>query len=92
MSVVGIRVGSEGVKIATLFLTKSVTWPQVDHFAVLPIGRYPYVGHVVLRDGRKLGTFGLATSVRKSERNRLQIQRQVDQLTKILADERLSGD
>ena len=59
MSMVGIQVGDGGVTVATLFLSRRVLWSDIDHFAVLPLGQFPYVGYVVMRDGRKFGTFGL---------------------------------
>jgi hypothetical protein len=65
-----------------------VSWDEVDRFAVLPLGRFPYVGYVVLRDGRKFGTFGLSTSSRQTEANRLRVQRSVDDLNQVLAERR----
>ena len=64
----GIRADRDGVTIVTLFLSRRIPWRDVDHFAVLPLGRSPNVGHVVLRDGSKFGTFGLSTSARNTER------------------------
>jgi hypothetical protein len=84
----GIRVGSDGVKVVTVFLSRRVSWDEVDRFAVLPLGRFPYVGYVVLRDGRKFGTFGLSTSSRQTEANRLRVQRSVDDLNQVLAERR----
>jgi len=84
----GIRVGSDGVKVVTAFLSRRVSWDEVDRFAVLPLGRFPYVGYVVLRDGRKFGTFGLSTSSRQTEANRLRVQRSVDDLNQVLAERR----
>jgi hypothetical protein len=83
----GIQVDADGVKVVT-FLggSRRVAWEDIDHFAVLPLRRYPYVGHVVLRDGRTLATFGLSTDLEKTERNRLEIQRPIDELNETLAD------
>jgi hypothetical protein len=89
MAMVGIRVRTDGVVIAATFLSRSVPWQDVDRFAVLPPGRFPYVGHVVLRNGGKLGTYGLSTSARRTESNRLRVQRPVDELNRILADRRM---
>jgi hypothetical protein len=86
MWVAGIRVDAEGVTVGTFLLSRRVSWQDVDRFAVMPLGRYPYVGFVVLRDGRKFGTFGLATSVGKSERKRLEVQRPIDELNQIHAE------
>ena len=49
MSIAGIQVRRDGVRVGTAFSSKSVSWQDIDHFAVLPLGRFPYVGHVVLR-------------------------------------------
>jgi hypothetical protein len=78
--VAGIQVTGDGVKVGTLFLSRRVSWHDIDHFAALPLGRYPYVGCVVLRDGRKFGTFGLSTSAFETEANRLRVQRPIDEL------------
>jgi hypothetical protein len=88
----GIRVGTDGVKVATLLLSRRVPWSDIDRFAVMPLGRYPYVGFVVLRDGRKFGTFGLSTSAGQSERKRLHVQRPIDELNEILGDRRATGE
>jgi hypothetical protein len=88
MSMVGIQVGDGSVRVATLLLSRRVLWSDIDHFAVLPLGRFPYVGYVVLRDGRKFGTFGLSTSSCKTDQNRRQIQRPIDELNRVLANRR----
>jgi hypothetical protein len=85
----GIQVRTEGVRVVTLLLSRRVAWEDIDHFAVLPLGRYPYVGFVVLRSGRKFGTFGLSTSTWAGEQGRANIQRPVDALNKALADWRV---
>ena len=50
-----------GIKVVGLFVLRRFRWDEIDHFAVLPLGGYPYVGHVVLRDGRKVGTYGIGS-------------------------------
>lgn len=90
MSIAGIQVRRDGVRVGTAFSSKSVSWQDIDHFAVLPLGRFPYVGHVVLRDGRTLATFGLSTNARRSDSNRLRIQRTIDQLNRLLVARRQS--
>jgi hypothetical protein len=37
----------DGVKIVGFFFSRSVPWGDIDHFAVLPAGRYKTVGHFV---------------------------------------------
>jgi hypothetical protein len=83
---VGIQVGTDGVRVATFFLSRRVAWKEIDHFAVLPLGRYPFVGFVVLRSGRKYGTFGLSTSSWAGDKGRANIQRAVTALNDALAD------
>lgn len=80
MWISGFRVGTDDVTVATLFRSRRVSWSEIDQFVVLPLGTYPYVGYVVLRDGRKFGTFGLSGSARKTESNRLRVQRPIDEL------------
>jgi hypothetical protein len=85
---VGIRAVADGVVVATFVGSRHFVWSEVDRFAVMPLGRYPYVGYVVLRDGRKFGTFGLSTSVRQNEDNRLRVQGPIDELNQILEQHR----
>jgi hypothetical protein len=82
----GIQVEQDGVKVAPTLASRKVPWPEIDRFAVPPLGRHPYVGHVALRDGRRFGTFGLSTSSRKTEHNCLAIQRSIDNLNAALSD------
>ena len=88
MPVVGIQVHANSVKVATLLYSRSFGWQDIDHFAVLPLLRYPYVGTVVLRDGRQYRTLGLSTAPGESEGKQLRIQRPIDELNRILADQR----
>ena len=87
--VVGIRVDANGIKVVGFFLSRRFRWVEIDHFAVLPLGGYPYVGHVVLRDGRKVGAYGIDSPGRpksKAEQFRLQVERPVDDLNQVLAE------
>ena len=84
LSMVGIRADADSARVVTFFKTRSVAWAGIDHFEVLPMGRFPYAGQVVTRDGRQLGTPGLSTSQRKSGRNRPRIQHAIDELNAIL--------
>jgi hypothetical protein len=88
MWTVGVGVLTDGVVVATFLGSQRFAWNEIDHFAVMPLGRYPYVGYVVLRDGQKFCTFGLSTSVRQSEKQRLRVQRPVDELNQILDQHR----
>ena len=82
----GIQVGPKGVKVVALFLSRHVPWSEIDHFTARPLGRLPYAGQVVLRDGKRFGTLGLATPVRSTEQNRLGIQRRIDRLNRSLSE------
>jgi hypothetical protein len=88
MWMVGIRALADSVVVATFVGSRRFAWSEVDRFAVMPLGRYPYVGYVVLRDGRKFGTFGLSTSVRQNEKNRRRVQGPVDELNQVLEQHR----
>jgi hypothetical protein len=90
----GIHVEADGVKVVGFLLSRRFRWEEIDRFEVLPLGGYPYVGHVVLRDGRHVGTYGIGAPVRpksKAEQFRLQVQRPVDELNQLLVDRRGTG-
>jgi hypothetical protein len=89
--VAGIHVEADGVKVVGFLLSKRFRWEEIDHFAVLPLGGYPYVGHVVLRNGRQVGTYGIGAPGRpksKAQQFRLQVQRPIDELNQVLAERR----
>jgi hypothetical protein len=89
--VTGIHVEADGVKVVGFLLSRRFRWEEIDHFAVLPLGGYPYVGHVVLHDGRQVGTYGIGAPGRpksKAEQFRLRVQRPVDELNQLLAEQR----
>ena len=71
--VVGIHVEAGGVKVVGFLLSKRFRWDEIDHFAVLPLGGYPHVGHVVLRNGRQVGTYGIGAPGRPKSRRRLSV-------------------
>jgi hypothetical protein len=85
--VCGIRIEPDGIEVVGFLLSRRFGWDKIDHFAVRPLGGYPYVGHAVLRDGRQVGTYGLGAPGRpksKAEQFRLQVQGPVDQLNEAL--------
>ena len=85
----GIRTERGGVKVVRFFQTRHVAWDDIDHFAVLPLGNYPWVGHVVLRNGHRLPRLAIAAAARpRTERRRLQVQRPIDELNQALEDRR----
>lgn len=87
--VTGIHVEASGIKVVGFLLSRRFSWQEIDHFAVLPLGGYPYVGHVVLRSGRQVGTYGIGAPGRpqsKAEQFRRQVQGPVDELNQLLAE------
>ena len=66
LSMVGIRADANSARVVTFFKTRSVAWVGIDHFEVLPMGRFPYAGQVVTRDGRHRhsGALDVAEEVR----------------------------
>jgi hypothetical protein len=85
----GICIEADGVRVIALFWSRSVRWEQIDRFVVAPAAGYPFIGHVLLRDGTDLWTFGLsAAGWPRTERRRLQVQRPVDELNRVLAQSR----
>jgi hypothetical protein len=42
--VTGIRVEEDGIKVVGVLVSRRVAWRDIDHFAVLPLGNYPWVG------------------------------------------------
>jgi len=84
---VGVHVSNDGVKVTGFLASKRVAWPEIARFEVSPAGRYPYVGHVIRNNGRPpIVVLGINTARGKTEKHRLQAQRQVDGLNKELAD------
>jgi hypothetical protein len=82
----GIHTEHGGIKIVAFLRTSRVAWDDIDHFAVLPLGQFPWVGHVVLRDGRCLPCLAISAAARpRTERRRLQVQGPIDALNAQLA-------
>jgi hypothetical protein len=83
----GIRVGSDGVQVIGLVRSRSVRWEEIDRFVVAPAAGYPFIGHVLLRSGGDLWTFGLsAAGWPRTERRRLQVERPIEELNRALAE------
>jgi hypothetical protein len=88
----GIRIEADGVRVIGLIGSRSVRWEEIDRFAVAPAAGYPFIGHVFLRGGRDLWTFGLsAAGWPRSERRRLQVERPIQELNEALAEWRASA-
>ena len=85
----GIKASSTGIKVGWLIGSRTVSWGEIDSFTVLPSGSYPWVGHVVLRDGRKLACLGVSSAGRpRTDARRLQVQGPVDALNELLRQRR----
>jgi len=81
----GVRVDTEGVKVTGYLVTKRVYWRDVERFAVLPAGPYPYVGHLIRTGGRRpIVIMGISTGRGKTEKHRLEAQRPIDELNEQL--------
>jgi hypothetical protein len=84
----GVYVEPGGVRLVQYVTTKRLAWEDIDYFAVMPSGSYPFIGHVVLRTGqRPIPIAGMGAAARPNpEGKRLQVQRPVDELNQVLAE------
>lgn len=83
----GIRIEADGVRVIGLGRSRSVRWEEIDRFVVAPAAGYPFIGHVLLRSGGDLWTFGLsAAGWSRTERRRLQVERPIEELNRALAE------
>lgn len=81
---VGAHVGSEGVKVVGLFLTRRVPWADIERFDVLPTAQYPYVGHIIRKDSRPVMIIAISTARGKTEKHRRTVQAPIDRLNEAL--------
>lgn len=89
----GIRIEPDGVRVMGLVGSRSVRWEEIDRFVVAPAAGYPFIGHVLLRNGTDLWTFGLSAAGRpRAERRRLQVERPIEELNRALANWRTTHD
>lgn len=86
--ILGVYVEQDGVRIVQYMTTKPVAWEDIDHFAVLPAGNYPYAGQIIIRGRtRPLVIAGMGAAARPNpEAKRLQVQKPIDELNAILAE------
>lgn len=86
--ILGVYVEQDGVKIVQYVTTKRVAWEDIDHFAVLPAGNYPFAGQIVIRGrSRPLVIAGMGAAARPNpDAKRLQVQKPIDELNAILAE------
>jgi hypothetical protein len=87
----GIHVGSGGVKVVGALTTKRVRWEQIEHFTIGPRGVYPCTGHVILRDGRDLWSWGLDAGRRPTAASRKQVEEPIAELNRLLAEQQASS-
>lgn len=83
----GIRVEAAGIRVIGLVRSRPVPWEEIDRFVVAPAAGYPFIGHVLLRNGGDLWTFGLsAAGWPRTERRRLQVERPIEELNRALTE------
>lgn len=85
----GVEVEDDGVKVVGVLISKRIAWGEIDHFEVRPWQRYPYQGHVVMKNGRVIPILGIGAAgrpKRRDEIHRLQVQEPIDRLNGVLAD------
>jgi hypothetical protein len=90
----GIHTRPDGIRVVGLFTSHAVEWHQIDHFAVLPLGRYGPVAHVVPMRGRPLPALGVSwTGIpRRRQDRREHLQQTVDELNHVLDEHRHRTD
>lgn len=83
----GVHIEPNGPKVCGLVVTRHVAWADVDRFAVLPAGRYPYVGQLI-RKGHQppIVILAISSSGGETEGARGRAQGPVDQLNEILTE------
>lgn len=86
----GVRVGGEGIVVCGVVASKRIAWAEIDRFEIQPRGRWPFVGFIVFRDGRRpLPVSSLSTPGQPKSRwpeFREQVAVQVSALNAILAE------
>lgn len=84
----GVAIEDGGVKVIGSLISRRFSWDEIDHFAVKPWQRYPYQGHVIMKNGRAVPIFGIGAAgrpKRRDEHHRLQVQEPIDRLNELLA-------
>ncbi|MHB1570649.1 MAG: hypothetical protein ACYC0H_15795 [Solirubrobacteraceae bacterium] len=88
----GVHIEADGAKVVGVLLTRRVPWHEIEGFDIRPLGGYPYIGHLVRRDGSPaLPILALASPGRpkwRMEHFRRQVQRPVDELNRIVDQHR----
>jgi hypothetical protein len=86
----GIHLEADRVTIHGFLRADRFGSDEVDHFAVLPLGPYPYAAHVVLQDGRTFGSYAICAGSPRSKADRVRqpVQDQVDALNYALSEQR----
>jgi hypothetical protein len=81
----GAHVDDGGVKVVGFLFSRHVAWADIERFAVMPAGRYPYVGHIMRFHGPPVIVMAISTSRGKTEKHRLEAQQPIDELNGLLA-------
>jgi hypothetical protein len=86
--ILGVYVEPACVRIVQYVTSRRVPWEDIDRFAVMPAGNYPFAGYIVLRaKHRPIVLAGMGAAARPNpEAKRLQVQRPIDELNEILEE------
>ena len=85
---VGVYVDADGIKVVGFLRSRRFPWTDIEGFAVEPLSQYPYVGWVVLHNGRHIPMLMAISAAGwpTTEGRRLQAQRPVDELNRALGN------
>jgi hypothetical protein len=93
MWLIGTYVEPSAVRVVNYLRTIRVPWAEIEHFAALPAGQYPYVGHIIRKQGRApVVMMGIESSPDESEENRRRVQAAIDPLNRALEEWRQRGN
>ncbi len=78
----GVHIDPGGIKVVGFFVTRRLPWADIERFAVLPRGSYPWIAHVIVKGRhRPLPITGIGAG--RGEKRRPQVQRRVDELNEL---------
>jgi len=80
-----VHIRSDGVKVQHWIGSHTLSWDEIDRFDVSPFEKYPYVGHVILKNGKEVISLGLSTPHKK---NASYVQVPVAELNALLDERR----
>lgn len=80
----GLRVDRDGVRIINMRSRPRLRWDEIDRFELAPAGIYPFVGWVVLKEGRKIAITAIQVSRIWKQRSLRSAQATIDALNKLV--------